>query len=118
MTWFRTHRRYIVAIAALAVVSLALVRYLCPPSLGDAGTLPSAAVPADFCGPQGCTSVSGGGAVSDQALPANPLSPLLVAVFFVIVGTFALTQSGLPRVRRFHRLPGYPPNLQFYRLRI
>jgi ABC-type Na+ efflux pump permease subunit len=124
MNWFRAHRRHIVAIAALAVMSLALVRYVCPWSFGTAA-VSSVAIqsftltmsPDGFCGPEGCTFARTDSAASDQTLLTNPVAPLPLAVLFFVIGLFALTQIGA-RAHSFHRLPGYPPILEFYRLRI
>lgn len=123
MNWFRARRRYIVAIAALAMVSLALVRYVCPVPLDSAGVLPAvqssvSAMSPDFCGPEGCTFAPNDRPAPDLAPLASSLVPLLIAVFFFVLGTFSLAQVGVQRARTFLRLPGFPPTLEFYRLRI
>jgi len=123
VNWLRAHRRYIVAIAALAVMSLALVRYVCPLPLDGANVLSAAqssasAMSLEFCGPEGCTYAPTDSPAPDLALQLNSLVPLLVAVFFLVLRAFSLAHVGTQRARTFRRLPGFPPILEFYRLRI
>lgn len=54
----------------------------------------------------------------DPTSLAMSLAPLLIAMFFFAVGAVSLASTALWRGRAFPRLPGYPPILEFYRLRI
>lgn len=104
-------------------MSLALVRYVCPLPLESAGVLPAvqssvSTMSPDFCGPEGCTFAPNDRPATDLAPLANSFVPLPIAVFFLVVGTFSLAQIGPQRARAFLRLPGFPPHLESYRLRI
>ena len=123
MNWFRAHRGYIAVVVAVAIVSLALPRYVCPQASVTAHIWPtaahsSAATLTDFCGPEGCAFLVNGGAVLDPAPPASPPPPLLVAVLFLVVIALALAESGGLLPRRIFSGSRFPPILEFYRLRI
>jgi hypothetical protein len=78
----------------------------------------ASALSTDFCGPEGCTYAPADSPAPDLALQLNSLVPLLVAVFFLVLRAFSLAHVGTQRARTFLRLPGFPPILEFYRLRI
>ena len=119
LNWFRAHRRKILVIAVAMIVSLALLRYVCPWPTGNldaSGT--DVASSAAHCGPQDCTFAS----IADSAggevqMAPSPSTASIAAFFFAIasVVVFAVAAAlRLPFVRR----STYPPILEFYRLRI
>ncbi|HEX9811805.1 MAG TPA: hypothetical protein VGA88_06945 [Burkholderiales bacterium] len=125
MNWLRARRRYIVTIAALAIVSLAMVRYACPWPLdvsdASAAVAQAPASPMSAsqpCGHENCTYTDSNHAAPDQTLLTILFAPLWVAVFFFAAAAIPLAAMASWRARTFPRLPGYPPILEFYRLRI